>query len=65
MPDETVDWLQRLGKWRTVFASWQLGTRSKNDPEAQAVRDVVGLNFCGRKWDTRSGNWQRRRAFPQ
>lgn len=31
--------LQRLTKWRVVFAGWQLGTRSKEDPEAQAVRD--------------------------
>ena len=31
--------LQKLCKWRTVFAGWQLGTRSKEDPEAQAVRD--------------------------
>lgn len=31
--------LNRLAKWRTVFAGWQLGTRSMSDPEAQAVRD--------------------------
>lgn len=29
----------RVCKWRTVFASWQLGTRSKDDPECQAVKD--------------------------
>lgn len=34
-----TDWIQRLGRWRTVFAGWQLGTRSKDDPECQAVRD--------------------------
>jgi len=34
--------LERLVKWRVVFAGWQLGTRynrDKEDPEAQAVRD--------------------------
>lgn len=32
-------WRQRLCKWRTVFAGWQLGTRLKGDPESDAVRD--------------------------
>jgi hypothetical protein len=31
--------LQRLTKWRSVFAGWQLGTRTSSDPECQAVRD--------------------------
>lgn len=31
--------LNRLCKWRTVFAGWQLGTRAKGDPECDAVRD--------------------------
>lgn len=31
--------LNKLAKWRTVFAGWQLGTRPKGDPEADAVRD--------------------------
>lgn len=31
--------LNRLAKWRMVFAGWQLGTRLKSDPECQAVRD--------------------------
>lgn len=30
--------MNRLAKWRTLFAGWQLGTRSKGDPEVQAVR---------------------------
>lgn len=34
-----IDWLNRLGKWRTVLAGWQLGTRAKGDPEGDAVRD--------------------------
>lgn len=31
--------LQRLGKWRSVFAGWQLGTRARGDGESEAVRD--------------------------
>jgi hypothetical protein len=31
--------LNRLAKWRAHFAGWQLGTRSSDDPESQAVRD--------------------------
>jgi hypothetical protein len=31
--------LNRLTKWRNVFAGWQLGTRAKDDPECQAVKD--------------------------
>ena len=31
--------LNRLAKWRTLLAGWQLGTRTDTDPEAAAVRD--------------------------
>lgn len=31
--------LNRLCKWRQVFAGWQLGTRPLGDPECDAVRD--------------------------
>lgn len=31
--------LEKFTKWRMVFAGWQLGTRPKDDPECQAVRD--------------------------
>jgi hypothetical protein len=31
--------LNRLAKWRFVFASWQLGTRPDTDPTCRAVRD--------------------------
>src|SRR5258707_10424244 len=31
--------LNRLTKWRTHYAGWQLGTRAKGDPESDAVRD--------------------------
>lgn len=31
--------MNRLAKWRSVFTSWQLGTRAKGDPESDAVRD--------------------------
>jgi hypothetical protein len=32
--------LNRLAKWRAHFAGWQLGTRARGDPEAEAVRDT-------------------------
>lgn len=31
--------VNRLAKWRSHFAGWQLGTRTREDPESQAVRD--------------------------
>jgi len=31
--------LNRLAKWRQVLTGWQLGTRTTEDPECQAVRD--------------------------
>jgi hypothetical protein len=31
--------LNRLTKWRSVFAGWQLGTRTDTDPECKAVKD--------------------------
>lgn len=31
--------LNRLAKWRALFAGWQLGTRVIGDPECDAVRD--------------------------
>jgi hypothetical protein len=31
--------LNKITKWRSVFAGWQLGTRAKGDPESDAVRD--------------------------
>ena len=31
--------LNRLAKWRSHYAGWQLGTRSNTDPECNAVRD--------------------------
>jgi hypothetical protein len=40
-----TDWLQRVTKWRMVFAGWQLGTRAKGDPESDAVRDHRGLSI--------------------
>jgi hypothetical protein len=39
LEDQVRAALERLCKWRTIFAGWQLGTRSLDDPEAQAVRD--------------------------
>lgn len=37
--ERTYAALEKLGKWRSVFAGWQLGTRLKGDPECDAVRD--------------------------
>lgn len=37
--NESMRMLNRLAKWRSVFAGWQLGTRPKGDPECDAVRD--------------------------
>lgn len=31
--------VNKLAKWRTAFAGWQLGTRPKGDAESDAVRD--------------------------
>lgn len=31
--------MNRLAKWRVVFASWQLGTRSDQDAECAALKD--------------------------
>ncbi len=39
MKSTDINWMERLGKWRTIFTGWQLGTRAKGDPEADAVRD--------------------------
>ena len=33
--------INRLAKWRSVFVGWQLGTRLRGDPEAEAVRSSV------------------------
>jgi hypothetical protein len=41
----SINWIERLGKWRTVFAGWQLGTRAKGDPEGDAVRDHRELSM--------------------
>lgn len=34
-----IDWMNRVAKWRSVFAGWQLGTRPDTDAECRAVRD--------------------------
>lgn len=40
--------LNKVGKWRSLFVGWQLGTRSDTDPEAQAVRDHRDLSMLVR-----------------
>jgi hypothetical protein len=37
--DEYLTTLNRVAKWRKIFASWQLGTRANADSEAKAVKD--------------------------
>jgi hypothetical protein len=39
LQDQCMTVLNRVTKWRSVFAGWQLGTRGKEDPECQAVKD--------------------------
>lgn len=31
--------MQKLCKWRSLLAGWQLGTRQKGEPDCDAVRD--------------------------
>lgn len=31
--------LNKLTKWRVILTGWQTGTRSKGDPESDAIRD--------------------------
>ncbi len=35
-----TDWLNRLGKWRSVLTGRVLGTRPSTDPQAQGYRDL-------------------------
>lgn len=37
--------LNRVAKWRVLYAGWQLGTRPKGDPECDAVRDHRELSI--------------------
>ena len=39
LEQKLMERLNLLTKWRSIFAGWQLGTRSMDDPECQAVRD--------------------------
>lgn len=41
-------WMNRVCKWRMVFAGWQLGTRDKEDGECLAVRDHRELSIIQR-----------------
>jgi hypothetical protein len=31
--------VEKLGKWRALYAGWWFGTRPNSDPQAQAARD--------------------------
>lgn len=39
MVDLYLDAVNKLAKWRAVFAGWQLGSRPLGDAESDAVRD--------------------------
>ena len=39
LENQVVEVCNRLTKWRSVFAGWQLGTRLQDDPECKAVKD--------------------------
>jgi hypothetical protein len=41
-----IDALNKVAKWRTVFVGWLLGTRSMDDPEAAAHRDLFNTMIC-------------------
>ena len=43
--DRAYSALNKLTKWRSVFAGWQLGTRVKGEPESDAVRDHRELSI--------------------
>jgi hypothetical protein len=45
MRAKTLEALNKLAKWRTVFAGWQLGTRPKGEPESDALRDHRELSM--------------------
>lgn len=44
----SLEVLNKLAKWRNVFASWQLGTRLSDDGEARAVKDHRELTILMR-----------------
>lgn len=44
----SADVLNKLAKWRNVFASWQLGTRRADDGECRAVKDHRELSILMR-----------------
>lgn len=43
LADENFRVSNKLAKWRSFFASWQLGTRSKDDGEFRAVKNQYEL----------------------
>jgi len=46
--DRMLKALNRLAKWRVLFAGWQLGTRTDTDAEANAVKDHRELSMISR-----------------
>jgi hypothetical protein len=39
LAQKCYDALNKITKWRSIFAGWQLGSRPLGDPESDAVRD--------------------------
>ena len=40
-----IDWIGRLSRWRSVYATWQLGARDSDDAEGEAVADQRELTL--------------------
>lgn len=40
--------MNKLARWRSVFAAWQLGTRLDTDGECKAVKDHREVTMCMR-----------------
>jgi hypothetical protein len=46
--DRVFDVMNRIVKWRSILAGWQLGTRPKTDGACRAVRDHRELSMLTR-----------------
>lgn len=47
-PQDTIDALNKLCKWRSIFTGWFLGTRDIADEQARAYRDLCDDRFMQR-----------------
>lgn len=61
---ETINWLERLGKWRALLTGRLLGTRLIYDPQARGARDLFDkLNVLAAEGSTVSGLLTSRGVF--